>query len=121
MILDLEINNTPDPLVLNLDTGDTFTIDTEETVITINVQNIDLAVDLLDSVIINNYGTASWYTHTQIAASSTWNITHNLDKKPSVMVVDTSNNVVYGDILYVDDQHITLTFSAPFSGKAYLT
>ena len=60
------------------------------------------------------------FTYTQLSASSTWNITHNLDKFPSVSVVDSGNNVVIGDIQYTNTNELTITFNASFSGKAYL-
>lgn len=60
------------------------------------------------------------FTYTQLSAASTWNITHNLGKFPSVSVVDSANNVVIGDIQYTNTNELTITFNASFSGKAYL-
>lgn len=60
------------------------------------------------------------YTFTQISASATWNVTHNLKKYPSVSVVDSAENNVYGDIEYINENQLTITFNAAFSGKAYL-
>jgi hypothetical protein len=57
----------------------------------------------------------------QMVPSSTWEITHTLGGFPSVSVVDSANTVVFGMITYIDEGQIVLTFSAPFSGKAYLT
>lgn len=51
---------------------------------------------------------------------SIWEITHNLDKYPSVTVVDSAGSVVIGDITYTSKSSLTVTFSAAFSGKAYL-
>lgn len=51
---------------------------------------------------------------------SVWEITHNLDKYPSVTVVDSAGSVVIGDITYTSKSALTVTFSAAFSGKAYL-
>ena len=72
---------------------------------------------------VSNYDRASTsetYTHVQSVASSTWVITHNLGKFPSVMVIDSSGNVVVGEITYNSNNQITIQFSAPFAGKAYL-
>jgi hypothetical protein len=60
------------------------------------------------------------FIYTQSIASATWNINHNLDKFCSVSVVDTANQIVIGDVTYVGSNSLTITFSAPFSGKAYL-
>lgn len=60
------------------------------------------------------------YTFSQIIPSSTWTIEHNLERHPSVTVVDSSGNMVMGEIFYDNNNNITLTFAAPFAGKAYL-
>lgn len=59
------------------------------------------------------------YTHFQIIASSTWVVNHNLDKFPSVMVVDSGNSVVVGEIEYVNKNTLLVKFKGAFSGKAY--
>lgn len=59
------------------------------------------------------------YTHTQNVSSATWIVTHNLGKFPAVSIVDTGNNEVVGDVAYINENSLTLNFSAPFSGKAY--
>lgn len=60
------------------------------------------------------------FVFTQGIPSATWNITHNLGKFCSVTVVDTSKQIVIGSITYVNDNSLTITFSAPFSGQAFL-
>lgn len=60
------------------------------------------------------------YVHVQLAPSSTWNITHNLGKFPSINVVDSGGAEVLGDILYIDSNSLVATFTAPFGGRAYL-
>lgn len=66
-------------------------------------------------------GADSFFIHTQILASITWNIVHNLNKYPSVTIVDSANDVVIGDISYVDENNLIVSFSGAFSGKAYLS
>lgn len=60
------------------------------------------------------------YEHRQTEASSVWVIVHNLDKWPSVTVVDDAGNVVVGDVVYVNKDTVRVVFSAEFSGRAYL-
>ena len=60
------------------------------------------------------------YTHNQINASAEWIIQHNLNKYPSVTVVDSAGNMVIGDVIYNSENQITITFQSAFSGKAYL-
>ena len=60
------------------------------------------------------------FSYNQSSAQSTWTINHNLAKFPSVSVVDSGKNVVVGDVQYVDANNLIVTFSAAFSGKAYM-
>ena len=60
------------------------------------------------------------YEHRQDAAAKVWNIAHNLNKYPSVSIVDSGNNVIYGDITYIDKNNLQIKFSAEFGGRAYL-
>lgn len=56
----------------------------------------------------------------QALSSDTWEITHNLNKRPSIMVVDEFDRVVVGDEEYIDNNNVRITFKAAFKGKAYL-
>jgi|TARA_R110001606_G_scaffold353186_2_gene503687 hypothetical protein len=60
------------------------------------------------------------FVYDQVTPSNTWEIVHNLNKFPSVTVVDTANSTVEGAIEYNSNQKVTITFSAIFAGKAYL-
>lgn len=69
------------------------------------------------------------FVYNQLQALSTWVIKHDLNKYPSVTVVDTADRIVYGDVQYgryVDgkfvDQlnYVTVSFAAEFSGQAFL-
>lgn len=53
-------------------------------------------------------------------ASDTWVINHNLNKKPSITVVDSADNVVEGAEKYIDENTIEIYFNGAFKGKAYL-
>lgn len=61
------------------------------------------------------------YVHDQGMPSNTWTIQHNLGFYPNVTVVDSSGTVVEGAPDYVDSNTLILTFSAGFSGLAYLS
>ena len=60
------------------------------------------------------------FVFTQDNVADTWVILHNLNKYPSTTVVDSGLNVNIGDITYDSKNQITIRFSAPFSGKAFL-
>lgn len=65
-------------------------------------------------------GGADHYVHTQDVAATSWNVQHNLGKYPAVSVVDSAGTEVTGDVVHIDAASLTLNFSAPFSGRAYL-
>lgn len=60
------------------------------------------------------------FSFLQDSPSNTWTINHNLNKHPSVTVVDSGQNVVYGEVQYTDTNNLTVSFNATFSGNAYL-
>lgn len=60
------------------------------------------------------------FVYTQAVPAVTWTITHNLEKYPSVSVVNSSNQLGYGQVNYISLNQLTLTFSAAFAGKAFL-
>lgn len=60
------------------------------------------------------------YIHKQKSSSDTWIIEHDLNKHPSVTIVDSANSVVVGNIEYIDKTKLEVTFVGAFSGQAYL-
>jgi hypothetical protein len=60
------------------------------------------------------------YVFVQALPETTWTIQHDLDKFPSVSVVNNNNVLLYGETTYIDTNNLTINFSAGFSGKAYL-
>lgn len=60
------------------------------------------------------------FIHNESPASDTWVITHNLGRRPSVSVYDTAGTEYEGCITHNSINQLTITFSAPFSGTAYL-
>ena len=60
------------------------------------------------------------FVYEQATASDTWLIVHNLNKRPSITVVDTGDNVVEGVEKYIDENTVEITFNGAFTGKAYL-
>lgn len=65
-------------------------------------------------------GSDKTFNFSQNVPSAVWYVEHNLGKYPSVSVVDSGNNVVIGDVSYVDDNNLKIQFSSAFSGKAYM-
>jgi hypothetical protein len=62
----------------------------------------------------------STYVYHQGAPSKDWIVYHNLDCFPSITVVDSSQNVVIGNVEYLNSNAVMISFSGEFSGKAYI-
>lgn len=60
------------------------------------------------------------HRHVQSVAATTWTVTHNLNKRPAVTVIDSSGRVVVGDVRYLSAAAVEITFSAAFAGEALL-
>jgi hypothetical protein len=59
------------------------------------------------------------FVYTQPTPAAIWKVFHNLDKFPSVSVVDSAGTTVFGNVVYVNENFVTITFSGGFSGKAF--
>jgi len=62
----------------------------------------------------------SSYEYNQASPSDTWVINHNLNKRPSVTVIDSAGTEVEGAVTVNSQSQITIEFCAAFSGKAIL-
>jgi len=77
-------------------------------------------IDDLVSYFAENAEFAGTFIYEQVTPASTWVITHNLDKYPSVTIIDNYNRQFEGHVEYKDNNTIIVTLSAPTKGKAYL-
>ena len=59
------------------------------------------------------------FTYTQAAPAAVWTVTHNLNKFPSVTVVDSANTEVVGEVRHISTTQAEITFSGAFAGKAF--
>ncbi len=64
---------------------------------------------------------ANYYRHIQGSPAQTWEITHTLNRFVAVTVVDSAGSMVEGDVSYLSPSQLTIEFSAPFAGEAFLT
>jgi len=61
-----------------------------------------------------------YYRHVQSSPNTVWVIVHNLEKLPSVSIIDSAGNMTFGQVDYLDGTTLTVTFSAAIGGEAYL-
>jgi len=139
----LSSTTAPDPLIgaigdfyLNKTTNQMYGPKTQEnewgTPINLGDGNFELTFDLdlpEDGQVISfDAGQGLWiptdivYTHTQSLAATTWTVNHNLGFFPGgVSVIDSGENVVFGDIGHQNANTLTITFTTAFGGKAFLS
>jgi hypothetical protein len=60
------------------------------------------------------------YTYFQLAPSTEWRIPHPLAKHPAVTVQDSAGRQVLGEVQYLGDDLVVVTFRVAFSGRADL-
>lgn len=77
------------------------------------------SVAMTQTVTVNGEKLGS-YTHNQTVAENQWTINHNMNKKPSVTIVDSANTYVIGEVEYLDSNSLRVSFKNAFKGKAYL-
>lgn len=66
------------------------------------------------------WGYPETFIFEQAEVTKVWTIVHDMNKYPSVTVVDSGNNEVVGDVIYIDKNNLKIQFAFAFSGKVYL-
>lgn len=61
------------------------------------------------------------YTHDQMTPGLVWSITHDLGFFPNVMTFDSAGTQIIGDVVHINKNSMTITFSHSNAGKAYLS
>ena len=77
-----------------------------------NGQAIESAFDYLPSLS---------QVHPQTTPAATWNLTHHMHKCPAVTITDLDGFEVEASIRHLSLSELSISFSAPFAGTAYLT
>lgn len=111
-------NETPENLVISAE-------EILDKLKTVDGEGSGLDADMLDGkhaseFVLKTEFNISTFTHNQLSPEKEWNVIHNLNKFPSVHIVDSGGSVVLGDIQYIDENQIKINFTTNFSGKAYL-
>ena len=107
--------NADDNTISNLRTGN-FAEDTVRT----SVRPVDEASDqklVTEKAVAEATAT---YIFEQAVASSTWVVTHNLGKFPSVVVQDSAGTQFLAPVFYNSANQLTISMNGATTGKAYL-
>lgn len=66
-------------------------------------------------------GNDKHFTYVQAIPATIWNVSHNLGKKPTPVVVNDSGEQMFPELIeYIDDNNIRLTFLDAVTGTLYL-
>lgn len=63
----------------------------------------------------------SYYLYTQGTPAATWIITHNFGRLAQVTVFDSSNDVIYTDVVQGTPDQATVIFAVPTAGSAVVS
>lgn len=92
----------------------------DEEIVIEESENEEIQIDGENIVNIGPINYDKNYLHIQSVASDEWLINHNLNKYPSVTVIDSAENIVVGEVEYLDLNNLKIKFTGGFSGKATL-
>jgi hypothetical protein len=84
-------------------------------------KTINNTVVVDDRITALTSGAVESYEHTQSSVSDVWVVNHTLGFNPAVTVLNNSGEVVHGEVQYTGEQQVTIRFTAPFTGKVYLS
>lgn len=77
--------------------------------------------ELCNITIINNNNVGAGATYNITPAKTVWVLTHALTFVPNVTTTDLVGQQIMGTVVYTNSTTITITFSTPVSGWAYLS
>ena len=60
------------------------------------------------------------FVYPQDQAANPWVIQHNLNKFPSCTMVLSTGQQGFGDVTFIDENNLTITFASAETGKAYI-
>jgi len=106
----------PNPLNISLSGFLTFFAENGDYWVHVNGQSFYVIIDTDASL---SQVWPSTFVHQHLMAESVWTITHGLNSKPAVTVT-VGQQIIAGDVAYVDDDTLTITFGSPIAGDAYL-
>lgn len=107
-----------------------ITVVVQDTLTSVSVTNTVVSVGVTQTPVTLTLGTTGpqgpagpsgvSFVYAQGTPATIWHINHNLGIYPTVIVIDSANTQYEGAIVYTDINNLTITFSAAFSGTAYL-
>jgi hypothetical protein len=84
--------------------------------------NGNMVLDELYNIVnfVKSGGGDKHFTFAQEVLSATWNITHNLDKYPSVSITNLFGQEVFAEVDYINKNELVIKFADALVGAAYM-
>lgn len=114
--LEVSVDEETVPLKVGTEINPVISIDYEQLENKPQINGVELSGNKTSAEL----GIDQTYIHNQSTASAEWTINHNLNKYPSVTVVDSAGTICEGTVTYIDTNTIVCNFNGAFSGTAYL-
>ena len=92
-----------------------------ENIIEVNTGGCITRINLNPSIQITNNNSIGSYTYVQEVPATVWTIGHGLGFSPNVFIQDTNGIDIEGIVDHVNNNTLTVTFSGPVAGTAYLS
>lgn len=106
--------SSPNNLSLNYNYGNNLA----ENIIEVNTGGCMTRINLNPSIQINHNGR---FTFEQEVPALVWTINHSMNMVPNVFIQDTEGRDIEGLVEPISNNALTITFSSPVAGTAYLS
>jgi hypothetical protein len=114
------INSTHQYQNIAQGTSAQFVAENGQTILEVNAGGCVTKINL--TPVINMSGTSTDnFAYIQSIPSTQWVVTHNLGYKPVVETKDQDGNTIDGVVNYLNNTTLSIDFSEPVSGTAYLS
>ena len=126
IVSDYTANSSANSITINATGGNTINGVTGSSVV-INTNGKSLSIQAISpnqwiAFATNGTGTVVGdknFVFTQVAPLSSWTVLHNLDKRCAVQVVDNAFNEVEAEIIWNNNNQVTVNFNSPTTGQVY--
>ena len=89
-------------------------LDTDTASVTVDNKQRTISVDVVRG------GVDSTFVYATPTPMASWEIVHEMNKYPSVMVTDWNYNVILADVKYIDKNTVVVNLNEPICGRAFL-
>ena len=86
----------------------------------LTIDDMDIGVQINHVIKNVDGGSDKHFEFIQASPATTWNIQHNLGKKPNVFIQDSEGDTVRAKIIHQDNNNLTINYNVATAGRAIL-